>query len=35
MWQYVRPVGWLALEDGVLMTAWHFHCAVGAKPRAG
>jgi len=24
-----------AQEDGVLMTAWHFHCAVGTKPRAG
>src|SRR5215469_15106604 len=23
-----------AQEDGVLMTAWHFHCAVGTKPRA-
>ena len=22
-----------AQEEGVLMTAWHFHCAVGTKPR--
>ena len=22
-----------AAEDGVVMVAWHFHCAVGTKPR--